>query len=445
MTTVQMRWILRRRALGAAVLAMAALATAAAEAADADNQAVAIIDVRIVMGSSVIESGTVVFAGGKIIDVGAQAPVPHGAVVIDGRGKTLMPGLIDGHVHMADSYAAGGGLVLQQAAVYGVTTVLDLGSSDLDRSQAFKKRVKAGEFPQGADMYTAGPLATAPGGHGSGSKRTLTRPEEAKAWVDARVAAGSDYIKLVSETFAEHFRDVPTLSDETFAAVVSEAHRHGLLAVAHTLQQFRARRAVQAGVDGLVHISPYDLPDPDFGQLMAQHGVFQSTNLISYAHPAIKLALSKDAELAPYMPSWMIQGLANTQPFPDAVYPYGMAAFRMLHRAGVKIVAGTDIGYPYSPLLHAEIELMVQEGGMTPLEALHAATVNAASAYRLKDRGRIEPGLRADLLLVRGDPTRDIKATRAIDGVWAQGVWIDRAAYKAKIPTLKEPPRMGPP
>ena len=258
--------------------------------------------------------------------------------------------------------------------------------------------------------------------------------------MDERAATGSDYIKIISETFEEHGKNVPTLSYETIGAIIQAAHSHHLLAVAHTLQQTRARKVVEAGVDGLVHISPYDPPDPDFGQLLAAHHVFQSTNLISYAPVSYKAELAADPDLAPLMPSFMIDGLEHAKPFPDARHEYSMAALHLLKAARVPILAGTDIGYPYAPLLHAELEIMVRDGGLTPIEALMSATANTADAYHLPDRGRIKAGLLADLLLVEGDPTKTITNTRKIVAVWARGQRIDREAFKSKVPAMQAPP-----
>lgn len=140
----------------------------------------------------------------------------------------------------------------------------------------------------------------------------------------------------------------------------------------------------------------------------------------------------------------MIDGLAHAGLFPDSKHEYSMAAFKLLREAKVPILAGTDIGYPYSPLLHAELEIMVADGGFLPIQALAAATANTADAYRLKDRGRIQSGMRADLLLVSGDPTKSITDTRRIEAVWVQGVKVDRGGYKSKIPGMKAPPQRGP-
>jgi imidazolonepropionase-like amidohydrolase/glyoxylase-like metal-dependent hydrolase (beta-lactamase superfamily II) len=407
----------------------------------------AVTNVRIFDGETTIEKGTVYVADGKIAAAGTNVNVPAGTATIDGTGKTIMPGLIDSHVHMAESYFTAGGMVLEQAMTYGVTTVMDMGVSDSQSYQIFKRKIKANEFTTGADLFTAGVGATVAGGHGAIRDTTalfFTSPDQAQPWVDGRGAAGSDYIKIFSETFAEHGRNVPTLTDAEIAAIVAAAHKDKLMAVAHTLQESRARQAVLAGVDGLVHISPYDPPSPDFGKFMAAHHTFESTNLISYAPVSYKQELATDPDLSPYMPKDMIAGLANARLFADSHHEYSMAALKEIHEAGVPVLAGTDIGYPYAPLLHAELEIMVKDGGFTPTQALQAATGNPAKVYpMLADRGRIAPGMRADLLLLDGDPTQNILATRKIVKLWRMGREIDRNELKVEV-TAPELPKGGP-
>ncbi len=407
----------------------------------------AVKNVRVYDGTTVTEGSTIVVANGKIAAVGVNAEIPAGYDIVDGTGKTIMPGLIDAHVHMADSFFTAGAMPLEEAMIYGITTVMDMASSNPDDFQVAKKWVKANSFNTAADIFTAGPAATVAGGHGDMQHKnpTLTSPSEAQAWVDQRKATGSDYIKLMSETFEEHNRKVPTLTDEEFSAVVTAAHKDGLLAVAHTLQEKRARTAITAGVDGLVHISPYDPPTPDFGTFAAAHHIFYSTNLISYAPTSYKISLASDPYLAPWMPPFMIDGLKTATLFPDSKHEYSIAGLKELIAAGVPILAGTDIGYPYAPLLHAELEIMVKDGGMTPLQALASVTSNTAKAYKLTDRGTIQPGMRADLLMLNGDPTKDILQTRNIAAIWRQGTKIDRDSLKVEVTTLPTPPRMGPP
>jgi len=114
---------------------------------------------------------------------------------------------------------------------------------------------------------------------------------------------------------------------------------------------------------------------------------------------------------------------------------------RLLHEEGVTILAGSDCpntGTAQGASLHRELELLV-EAGLTPIEALRGATSATAEAFHLKDRGRLEPGRRADLLLVRGDPTRDIVATRDIVRIWKEGLAVDRDAYRTELQAKKTP------
>jgi hypothetical protein len=134
------------------------------------------------------------------------------------------------------------------------------------------------------------------------------------------------------------------------------------------------------------------------------------------------------------------QGFPRAAGAPATTYAAATAAVRALKQAGVPILAGTDAGNPgvtHGISLHGELELLVQ-AGLTPTEALVAATSTPARIFHLDDRGRIATGLRADLLLVSGDPTSDITATRAIDGVWKQGKRIDRATFAAAIAAARE-------
>jgi hypothetical protein len=152
--------------------------------------------------------------------------------------------------------------------------------------------------------------------------------------------------------------------------------------------------------------------------------------------------LVEDARLKPYLTpaarGILVQGFPRRAGAPATSYAAAQATVRQLRAAGVPILAGTDAGNPgtsHGAALHRELELLVQ-AGLTPVEALAAATSAPARAFRLADRGRIAPGLRADLVLVDGDPTRDITATRGIAGVWKGGVPVDRAAFARTVAEL---------
>lgn len=437
---VGLTWLVALARLAALIVVLAA-----SVAVSAQEGTFAIKNVRIFDGAKVIAKGTVVVKDGKISAVGAKVKIPSGIPVLDGSGKTLLPGLFDSHLHLADSGKAVGGVGLEEAAAYGITTVLDLNTGNPVDYEIFLKRVKSGEFPDGADLFTSGPGAIPPQQKAGGEQ--VLGPDQAKAWVDEHKAKGASYIKIFFDDQTEVGRNVPILDDATVKAVIDAAHQDGFLTVAHAMQEKRVRQLVDDGLDGLAHVSPAETFSPDFGQYLAAHHVYQTTNLISYAPPSYKAELAADPDLAAYMPASMIATLKSAKVAPTNHSDYAVANLKNIHAAHVPILAGTDSFYPYPPALHAELEIYVTEAGFTPLEALAAATANPAETYHLSDRGRIAPGLRADLLLVSGDPTTNILDTRKVFAVWKAGHKIDREALQAKLPNMPvaQPVGGGPP
>ncbi|HVT60760.1 MAG TPA: amidohydrolase family protein [Thermoanaerobaculia bacterium] len=399
--------------------------------------------VRVFDGKGTIAAADVLVADGKIAAVaprgggGKELAAPAGAETIDGRGKTLLPGLIDAHTHVW-------GDALKTALAFGVTTELDMFSS-ATMGAAIKADQAAGRRLDQADLRSAGTLATAPGGHGTEYGfpiPTLSKPEEAQAWVDARLAEGSDYIKIIYDDGKPYGLAFPTLSKETMAAVVAAAHQRGKLAVVHIGALAGARDAIEVGADGLAHLFTDREPDPELGRFAAAHHAFvvpTLTVLESSSGKPSGASLLADSRLAPFIGPGDADNLGTAFPRrPDAParhYEAAEAAVRQLKAAGVPILAGTDAPNPgtaHGASIHRELELLVA-AGLTPAEALTAATAAPAAAFRLPDRGRIAPGLRADLLLVEGDPTRDILSTRAIAHVWKLGVAADRDTFRTKV------------
>jgi imidazolonepropionase-like amidohydrolase len=340
---------------------------------------------------------------------------------------------MDAHTH---SYGDAG----RAALAFGVTTELDMFSVVESVRKAHAEQA-AGPVTDRADLLSAGTLVTAPNGHGTeyGVRiPTITSPDSAQAFVDARLAEGSDWIKIVYDDGHTYGLSFATLSKETMRAVIAAAHRRGRLAVVHVGDLAGARDAIDAGADGLAHLFVDRDPDPAFGRFVAEHRAFAIptlTVLMSITGVGGGATLTSDARVAAYLSRTDSMTLAAGFPrragAPPVSYAAAQAAVRQLRAAGVPILAGTDAGNPgtaHGAALHRELELLV-EAGLTPAEALAAATSAPARALRLTDRGRIAPGLRADLLLVSGDPTADILATRAIAGVWKQGARVDRDAY----------------
>jgi imidazolonepropionase-like amidohydrolase len=284
-------------------------------------------------------------------------------------------------------------------------------------------------------------MVTAPGGHGTEFGvpiPTLTEPQEAQTFVDARIAEGSDYIKIVYDDRAHRAdQPEPTLSKETMAAVIEAAHRRGKRTVVHVLKLQDALDAIEVGIDGLAHLFVDQLPDASFAQLAASSHIFAipTLSVLEYlCGVADSESLINDPLISPYLSSADRAQLRSRRPYRFGDHSVAQEAVRQLKAVGVPILAGTDapFGSVHGVSLHHELELLVKSG-LTPMESLAAATSVPARIFDLPDRGRIAAGLRADLLLVEGDPTSDIRATRAIAGVWKQGAAIDRQAYRRQI------------
>jgi len=429
-----------KRLLQVVILVVAKGLAPAQNAPTAPSGSFAITHVRLFDGERTSQDQTIVVRDGRIAAIGNRADVAQGLPEINGSGQTLLPGLIDAHVH---AYAPN---ALREAEALGVTTVLDMANvpENVNRDKAAEG---SGAGLEGADIFSAGILATVPHGHGTEygyEVPTLTTPGEAQAWVDARIAEGSDYIKIIIEDGSAYGRGIPTLDRPTVEALVAAAHKRHKMAVCHIGTCDEAREAVDAGADGLMHLFIDRMPEPGFGEFVAAHHVFVVPTLsvlmsVSSSNEKGK-ALASDKRLSDYLApedvsnlhKSFLNGRATAKP---THYEAATAAIRQLKAAHATILAGTDAPNPGTALgasMHGELELLV-EAGLTPEEALSAATAKAADCFSLGDRGRLAVGKRADLLLVKGDPTVNIADTRNIVAVWKSGHADDRAAFAAEL------------
>jgi imidazolonepropionase-like amidohydrolase len=391
--------------------------------------------VRVFDGERVLEQRSVLVENGIISGITEPDLHIQHAEVIDGRGRTLLPGLFDAHVHLADNPEP----ALRQAISLGVTTVLDMfnGTNLLEA----KQRLVAEDPADLADLRTAGYGAIAPGSLlaklFTDPLPTITSPEQAPAWVDTRLAEGSDYIKIVYDE-----REGGDLSQEVVRALVQAAHQRGKLVVVHVLAEQKAREAIAAGADGLAHLFLGEDASLDFGQFAAAHHVFVIPTLMILAglcgNPQGP-ALLADSSLAPYITAGQRQApMRPADPGRHHLYQATVSAMQQLLEAQVPLLAGTDTGPPtaalgvtgYGAALHGELKLLV-DAGMTPVQALAAATSVPARIFHFTDRGLIRSGMRADLVLVEGNPTQDILATRNIVAVWKRGVQVQRQRGEA--------------
>ena len=345
---------------------------------------------------------TMVVIDGGLIGAEPRDGAPLDGVVIDGSGMTLLPGLIDTHVHL-DGRGS-----LEQAREWGVTTMLDMGSWPPSAVQALRG---LDGLP---DIRSSHEPASAPGGTqttkmGCPIDTVVKHPDEAEGWVAIRVAEGADYIKIIVEDPAR--MGSAALDLPRIGALVAAAHARGLKTIAHATTADAIALAVAGGIDVVTH-APLDRPiDAAVVVTMAKKGIVSLPTLV------------------------MMQG-ANTAAACGCLGPHAgptdyahcRDSVTSMHRAGLVMLAGTDAntaaGAPakiaHGKAMHQELALLV-EAGLTPMDALRSATSLAAEYFGLDDRGVIAAGRRADLLLVDGDPTVDIAATRQIRKVWCGG------------------------
>lgn len=406
---------------------------------DKTEKVTAIRDVRIFDGIKVIPRGSVLFSNGVITAVGTDIRIPQGAEIVEGFGRTLLPGLVDSHVHTLPGD-------LERALLFGVATELDMGAVYPQLISQWHEQQKEGYVYGRADIFSAGFLITAPGGHGTeyGVKiPTISGPEEAMGFVDARIAEGSDYIKIIYDDGTSWGPKINTISWETMKAVVDAAHKRGKLAVVHAVTLREALEALKAGAEGLAHIFADEMPDKKFTKVVLERRAFVIPTLTvveSICGVPSGASLVKDSRLAPFLSQAEESNLIRA--FPQSSkndFNVALKVVRLLKEAGVPLLAGTDSPNPGTAngaSIHRELELLVK-AGLKPTEALAAATSVPTKIFGLKNRGHIAPGFRADLLLVKGDPTSDITTTRDIVAVWKAGVPFNRAlAEKAAAPKI---------
>jgi imidazolonepropionase-like amidohydrolase/ABC-type polysaccharide/polyol phosphate export permease len=428
-------------------------------------------DARLFVGDgTVIEQGSVLIKNGKIaaIFTGAapDAKSLH-AEAIDGAGKTLLPGLIDVHVHLgspggfwtdAKDWANQENFVFRELAAYlysGVTAVKSVGD-ETDLMLKDRATLAAGE-KQGAELFAVGPMFTAPGGHGTEYAQYLPKSaqaefqaqlvrlpksaEEARQQVDQLKKLGVDGIKAILEGGpAAH--PIPRLDPALLRAISAEAHADRLPIVCHTGDSRDVADALDAGVDGIEHGSMRDaIPPALFGRMKQAGVVYDPTLTVVEAFTAFleKRTDLLDRSLVEQVgpPKLLedtkkaIMSSGSDEGFRGWSFSLELAKQNLAAamRAGVMLVAGTDAGNPevlHGPGIHREMQLWV-EAGVPPALALQAATYNNAKLLRAENRiGLIKNGFDASLLLVDGNPLKDISSTEHISAVFFKGEHVDR-------------------
>ncbi|MET0855233.1 MAG: CIA30 family protein [Telluria sp.] len=399
-------------------------------------------DVRVFDGMAVHARRSVLIDNGVIVNADYRGAAPAGARIVSGTGRTLLPGLIDAHVH-AYRYR-------ELPLLFGVTTQVDMFNPDLQNLRATASAMAAGKNRDQADMFSAGMMVTAKGGHGTqfgAPLPTLATPAEAQAFVDARIAEGSHFIKIALEQgFGEHRMN--SLDIATVKAAIDAAHRRGKLAVVHISTLANARAALEAGADGLVHLFIGNAIPAADAESLAQLARAKSAFVIPTFSVLESMAgvkstpLLADANLAGLLDKEQQMVLKSSYgPTPSpALLAAPKAVVAAMRKAGVVVLAGTDAGNPgaqYGISMHHELSLLV-DAGLTPREALAAATSGPAKAFRLGKRGQVANGFKADLLLVEGNPATDIAHTRRIVEIWKDGESASPLREKQRLKVAQE-------
>lgn len=384
----------------------------------------AVTNTRVFTGTHVADASVVVVEDGTITAVGHE--VPEGVDEVDGGGGTLLPGLIDAHTHTDEEG-------LRTALRFGVTTELDMMSVP-GLMDPVRRTARTG-FDL-ADVRTASWGLAHPDGHPHQLRQglsdpvwpTATVPSEAPAFVDGRLAEGADYIKIMVEDGAAFGTSLPVLPPEVVAATVQAAHDRGVMALVHTLSAAATRVAVAAGADGVTHLHYDEVISDDLIARMRDQGTFVITTLTVTASGAADGAgprLGADLRVASRLDRAWRDNLGHEFGW-NARLAHALRSVGLLHAAGVELLAGTDAahlgapGLAHGASLHDELRLL-EAGGLGPVEALTAATRRTADRFGLTDRGRIEPGASADLVLVDGDPTSQLSSTLNTRAVWRRG------------------------
>ena len=402
-------------------------------------------------GRPAVPNAWVLVEGERITRVALrEIEAPRGSERIDGSGKFLIPGLMDMHIHLSGGRGRGGpdegaGTRALHGFLYsGFTSVFDAGNNP-DYIFGLRTRERAGQMVA-PRIFATGGVVTAPGGHGGGAGATLVDewPGDMPL-LDAHIEREPDLVKL---TFDEHGWGtrplIPLLDPGLMAEIGRYFNEHGIRTTVHISHEFRARQAIEAGINTLAHPIIQGPVSDGFVSLMAATKVPMVSTLTigeGYSrlveHPEF---LDRPIYQAVYEPE-VLEQLRTTvrdayaartwTTWMKVMTPVAQENLRLIVEAGGVIVLGSD--QSTGPASHRELELMV-EGGIPALEAIRIGTLNAAIFMgRERELGSIEEGKLADLVLLSADPLEDISHTQDIDLVIKGGKIVDRSALDLPV------------
>ncbi|MEU6577851.1 amidohydrolase family protein [Streptomyces sp. NPDC046805] len=413
-------------------------------------------------GSTTIENAAILVSAGRITAVGpaASIDVPASAEAVDLTGKTVMPTLINPHGHIGylrdgvtskENYSRENVLDhLRRLAYYGVSVFQSLGTDRDDTEITIRNEQRAGVLTEHALalLLTAGSglVAPTPGSTNGGPYfatdvvHEVSTPEQARAAVRAISAKKPDTVKFWVD---DRTGTKSKLAPDVYGAIIEKAHQLGHITIAHIFGLEDAKSVVRAGVDGLAHMVRDPGPDDELIAMMKEKNVFAFTSMGGQKAIMLKeLAWLDSPELAETVTKSARAAIraeidsfpASTHAWFEEFYPLQEEGLRRYAANGIRIVLSADTGLLaqfFGIAEHREVHAMVQ-AGLSAQQAIQAATQTPAEVLGLVDRGTLEAGKRADLLVLDANPLDDIANTLKIHAVYLAGHAIDRARLRAR-------------
>jgi imidazolonepropionase-like amidohydrolase len=427
------------------------------------QQAVVYEGGRLILGdgSAAVENGTFVVQNALITAIGRTIKAPAGATRVNLAGKTVMPALINVHVHIgyekytswgAQNYTAENVLDhLQREAFYGTAVTQSVGSSPLEASLQFQRDQQSGRFPPASRFLFTPGYAPPNGGPDEVLREATTAlhvinevstAPEARASIQKMAGRG---IKAVKIWVDDRRGTYPKMAPEVYNAIIDEAHQRGMIVHAHATTLADQKAVVRAGADVLVHLVQGEKLDDEYLALLKEKQPYWAT-VISLGDPTAVCEQDKFFEQA--IPATVIAKIRATmerRPLaPSCGPPSANAAareailaynFPRMIAAGARIVLGTDTGvhpgHTFGSGEHVELARWVQLG-LTPSQAITAATRRPAELLGLKDMGTLAVGKRASFIVLDANPLENIRNTRRISSVYLDGARVDREALLAR-------------